>query len=259
MNIPIYPHSIPDLNRFSRLAHAVSPRFLEHESGEREELRLGRDDMESVSAQHRKWFLQSIGSSTEELFLLQQTHSNRVRILDNGDLNASEIGGWEGDALITRLTGKPIGVMTADCFPIILYDPEHHVAGVVHAGRRGTQNRILSTCIQAMVQAYGCRPESIFLGIGPGIGVCCYEVDADSIQPFREQYAEWERFASEQDDGKYFLDLFGANVQDARQAGILSRNIARLPECTACHIDRWYSFRKEGTTGRMITLAMLLP
>lgn len=259
MNNPISPHSMPDLYRFPRLVHAVSPRFLEHESGQREELRLGRDDMDSVSAQHRKWFLQSVGSPTEELFLLKQTHSNRIRVLDDAKLSASEMGIIEGDALITHLPGKPIGVMTADCFPVVLYAPDCHVAGVVHAGRRGTQQRILSTCIQTMIEVYGCRAKTIYLGLGPGIGACCYEVDADSILPFREQYAGWEQFATEQDDGKYYLDLYSANVQDAEQAGILPQNISRLPECTACHIDRWYSYRKEGATGRMITLAMLLP
>ncbi len=174
-------------------------------------------------------------------------------------MRPAEVAKWEGDALITSLTGKPVGVMTADCLPVVLYDPKNHAVGVVHAGRLGTQQGILSACVKAMKEAFGTRPESLSMGMGPGIGPCCYEVDADCILPFQERFEGWEKLVSEQNDGKFLLDLVAANVEDAKGAGIPPENIYGSRECTACNVDRWYSYRKEGTTGRMVTLAMLVP
>jgi len=259
MKARVFSHTIPGLETHSRLVHGVSPRCLEHENGEREPLRLGRDGGGyDVSADHKKAFLQSLGIGTEDLFLVNQVHGDRVFVIDRPEMTPAQVAKQSADALLTHLRDKPIGVMTADCVPVILYDVTNHAAGVVHAGRKGTQMGILAKTVDAMKVVYGTRPENLAVGLGPAIGPCCYEVDGPCVQPFRERFANWRQFVSSgAEPGKYWLDLLTANRLDAQGAGIPATAIHQHGECTACHTDRWFSYRREGQTGRMITLAML--
>ncbi|CAI2717337.1 peptidoglycan editing factor PgeF [Nitrospina watsonii] len=257
MKVRIPIHSIPALDSCSRLVHGISPRCLEREDGTIEPLRLGRDDQPDVSRDHKRWLLQSLGIERDALFLLKQTHSDRVVVIDRDKMTPAQVGMQEGDALVTHLKDTPVGVMTADCVPVIVYDRKVHAVGVVHAGRRGTQQGILTKTLDAMKVVYGSRPEQMMVGLGPAIGPCCYEVDEDCVAPFRERGDSWRDFATPGQAGKYWLDLWTANRMQAERAGIAADRIHVHGGCTACHTDRWFSYRKEGQTGRMITLAML--
>ncbi|MCF8719698.1 peptidoglycan editing factor PgeF [Nitrospina gracilis] len=257
MSVRIPIHSIPGLDACSRLVHGISPRCADHEDGSVEPLRLGREDMENASAEHRRWFLQSLGIEHDRLFLAKQVHSDRVVVIDRDSMTPAQVGQQEADALVTNLRNIPLGVMTADCVPIILYDEKAHAVGVVHAGRRGTQQGILSRTLDAMKVIYGSRPERMVLGFGPSIGPCCYEVDDDCIAPFQNRGGGWRAFSTPGKPGKFMLDLWMANRMEAERAGIGPDRIHLHGECTACRTDRWFSYRKEGQTGRMITLAML--
>ena len=93
--------------------------------------------------------------------------------------------------------------------------------------------------------------------MGPGIGGCCYEVDETCIEPFRRAYPEWKSFVKLSPGNKGWIDLFTANELDAKEAGVPLKNIFRLWECTSCSNHRWYSYRSEGETGRLMTIAML--
>ena len=188
---------------------------------------------------------------------MNQVHGNQVYVLKDPALTAAQVAAVEADALITQLVDRPIGVLTADCVPVILYDPNRHVAGVVHAGRKGTQQRILSKTLATLVRVFGSEPADIIVGLGPAIGGCCYEVDAPCLLPFQHQFVDWERFISKSGKGKYLLNLPSANKLDALSAGVKSKNIFDLGECTACHLERWFSYRREGPTGRLVSLVML--
>lgn len=254
-------HTIPGLQTQPHLVHGVSPRCLKHEDGRVEPLRLGREQgAYDASAEHKKWFLQSLGIEARELFLVKQVHGDRVVVIDQPELTPERVAEREADALVTHLTDKPIGVMTADCVPVILYDPKNHVAAVVHAGRKGTQLGIVTNTVDAMKVVFSCRPENLVMGMGPAIGPCCYEVDAPCVDPFKARFESWRDLVRPGDaPGKYWLDLLAANRMEAQKAGIPGEAIHQYGECTACHTDRWFSYRREGQTGRMITLAMLQP
>jgi len=249
--------SINLLDRQSGLAHAFSPRNLKRQDGTTGELNFSAND--PSMRLNTQWFLRSIGINKDEIFRVRQVHGDEV--YDLKDNLASSAQGVEvsADAIITRLTGKPIGVLTADCIPVVLYDSRARVAGVIHAGRKGTALKIVSKTIRAMQNIYGCDPGNILAGIGPGIGVCCYEVDADCIEPFKKLYPDWAGFVKPLPTGKFMLDLFSANKQDAKMAGIAPGNIAQAGICTSCQVERFFSYRREGTTGRMLTVAMLTP
>ena len=251
------PFHIDAIQKFQRFVHGFSPRSFKSGEGTQTELRLGRHGSPETSVQHTQWFLQSLNIISGEIFILNQVHGNRIYVLEDPALTAEQVAAVEADALITQLIDRPIGVLTADCVPVILYDPKRHLTGVVHAGRKGTQQRILSQTLATLVRVFGSKPADIIVGLGPAIGGCCYEVDAPCLLPFQSQYADWERFTRKSADGKYWLNLLFANKLDALSGGVESKNIFDLGECTACHQERWFSYRKEGPTGRMVSLTML--
>ena len=257
MEFSLKIHSIDSFSHFPWLVHAFSPRSFERENGVCEELLLGRKSDPKSSQQHCQWFLKSLKVNTPDLFFVKQVHGDRVFILDDSRKSADQVELEEADALITHLIEKPIAVLTADCVPVILYDPGKHVVGVIHAGRKGTQKRIVSKTLSILSNSYGCRPEDVILALGPAIGACCYEVEEDCIDPFRADYPDWKEFVTATSSGRFMLDLLKANEADAVGAGILKENIHRSGECTSCNNDRWFSYRKEGTTGRIVSLVML--
>lgn len=257
MKSSLKTHAIDSFSYFPSLVHAFSPRSFEREKGVCEELLLGRKADPRSSSQHRQLLLENLNINSKELFFVKQVHGDRVFVLDDPLKSADQVEQEEADALITHLTEKPIAVLTADCVPVILYDPEKHVAGVIHAGRKGTQKHIVSKTISMLSKVYGSRPRDVVMALGPAIGGCCYEVEDPCIAPFRENYRGWEDFVTAHSQSRFMLDLLKANAMDAVRAGISKENIHRSGECTSCNNDRWFSYRKEGTTGRIVSLAML--
>lgn len=257
MKISLKTRSIDSFSFFPLLVHAFSPRSFERDNGVSEELLLGRKANPRSSSQHRQLLLKTLNINSKELFFVNQVHGDRVFILDDAQQSPDRVEQEEADALITHLTGKPIAVLTADCVPVILYDPEKHVAGVIHAGRKGTQRHIVSKTLSILSTTYGCRPQDVVMALGPAIGGCCYEVDDACIEPFRKNYPCWKDFVTANSENRFMLDLLRANEMDGMQAGISKDNIHRSGECTSCNNDRWFSYRREGTTGRNISLAML--
>jgi purine-nucleoside/S-methyl-5'-thioadenosine phosphorylase / adenosine deaminase len=257
MEFSLKTHSIDGFSYFSRLVHAFSPRSFEGEKGVREELLLGRNDDPRSSQQHRHLLLENLNIDSKEIFFVKQVHGNRVFVLDDPKMSVDQVELEEADALITHLTEKPIAVLTADCVPVILYDPAKHVAGVIHAGRKGTQQGIVSKTISMLSRTYGSNPGDMVMALGPAIGGCCYEVEDFCITPFRESYQGWKDFVTANSQSRFMLDLLKANEMDSARAGVLKENIHRSGECTSCNNDRWFSYRREGATGRIVSLAML--
>jgi len=259
MNVSIDPIKIPGLEKTVGLAHGFSPRNFKIAGRGENVLRFGRSGQPGVSPEHARWLLRALNMRTEEVFLARQVHGNGVYALEDDSLTNAQVASIEADAIITPLAGRAVGVLTADCVPIIIYDPLRRVVGAVHAGRRGTANNILFHAVAALRRRYGCEPVNVLVGMGPGIGVCCYEVDEPCIQPFKKNYANWQGLMRAAPQGKFFLDLFQANREDALSSGIPAENIFHADCCTSCETHRFFSYRKEGRTGRMLSVAMMDP
>jgi YfiH family protein len=257
MKFLLKTQAIDSFSFFPHLVHAFSPRSFEREKGIHEELLLGRKTDSRSSSQHRQLLLENLNIDSNELFFVKQVHGDRVFVLDDPQHSSDQVEQEEADALVTHLTEKPIAVLTADCVPVILYDPEKHVIGVIHAGRKGTQMCIVAKTISILSRVYGSRPQDMVMALGPAIGGCCYEVEDSCIVPFRENYQEWEDFVTANSNSRFMLDLLKANAMDGVRAGIAKDNIHQSGECTSCNNDRWFSYRREGTTGRIVSLAML--
>jgi YfiH family protein len=184
---------------------------------------------------------------------LRQVHGAGVRRAD--DRSGGFVG--EGDILLTETPGLPLAVFTADCLAIILFDPFGRRLAVAHVGWRGTVKGAAATAVRALLTA-GSRPADLIAAIAPSIGGCCYEVDRPVIDPLRAAFSEeWQDWAREAGEGKWMLDLWAANESQLRAAGLSSDHIVNPRLCTACRPELFFSYRKEGSRGRLVTVASL--
>lgn len=186
-----------------------------------------------------------------------QVHGSRVAIIKRSGMTREELEGY--DAFITNLPGVAIGVRTADCVPILLYDPVNRVVAAIHAGWKGTVLHVSQSAISAMSQAFKCRPADIKAVIGPAIGPDSFQIGEEVAKQFKETGFPMDEIWSFRGAGNgtpmsggHHIDLFKANRWLLEQAGIPSENIQE------CDIDTYtteayFSARREGVEcGRII-------
>ena len=208
-------------------------------------------------AEHWKILKKALKLESSRLVLLKQIHSDIV--IDIDDKN-SGLYCCEGDGLITNRRGILLSVLTADCVPVLIYDPTTKTIGAVHAGWRGTSKRIVAKTINLMKDRYSIDIKKTLACIGPSIGPCCYEVGKDVAEIFYEKSVK--QFIKRRDkySDKYFLDLWEINKQQLIESGLPESNIETAGICTRCRSDIFYSARADGksVTGRFATGIMLL-
>jgi hypothetical protein len=182
-------------------------------------------------------------SSAESLYLPIQKHTDKVLIVEYDQ--EPKIA----DAVITNRSGLAIGIKTADCVPVLMYDPVKRVAGAVHAGWRGTAQSILKNTMDILCVRFGSSAENILVAIGPSIGACCYEVGPEVVAGVTEATGNGDYVRAIK--GKQHIDLQAANRLQALSKGILPGNIQIIGECTHCMPDKYYSYRySKGIAGR---------
>ncbi|MEK7679165.1 MAG: peptidoglycan editing factor PgeF [Deltaproteobacteria bacterium] len=164
----------------------------------------------------------------------------------------------EADAIVTCLKHTPIGVLTADCLPALLYDPVKKAVGAAHAGWRGALLKIAQKTVQTMVKSFGSRPEDIIACLGPHIRPCCYDVKEDIIKEFEKVYGDAALGFFEFTNGSPRLDLAKAVSHSLIEEGLVEKNICSEAPCTACENKLFFSYRKEnGLTGRQLSFIMI--
>lgn len=207
--------------------------------------------------QGRAWpALARLGVGPARVRYARQVHGAECLDADAGP--AALVG--TGDALFTRVRGRPLAVFTADCVALVVADPAGHALGVAHAGWRGTVRGVAGALVQSLVERAGARPERLRAALGPSIGPCCYEVDEPVVAPLRAAFPEaWTQWVRPGAPGKWSLDLWRANVDQLIAAGVPRAAIQSPELCTACRRDLFFSYRKEGLAGRLGTLAVLAP
>lgn len=191
-----------------------------------------------------------------------QTHSSRVVCIDNSFFDApftDRAALLEGtDALVTSLPDIVIGVNTADCVPILFYDPTSHMAAAAHAGWRGTASRIAEATVQAMV-AHGASILTMQVGIGVAISEPHYEVGDEVVEALKAANIPLATLAHRhvEPHNKYHVDLREANLQILLQCGIDPANIKVSTQCTYA-TPSLYSARRQGiNSGRNYTAILL--
>lgn len=197
----------------------------------------------------------------EEVFPListRQVHGDGVVVFGGQTQKPEELWLREGDALVTQVPGYALGVFTADCLPILLFDPVQGAVGIVHTGWRGTARGICQKTLKKMAETFDTIIENIHVAMGPCIGPCCYEVDGPVKEVFKAAGLPWEHLSSPRGGGKWFLDLPRANAYLLKGAGVREENIQHLEFCTSCRRDSFNSYRAEGkTSGRQLSFIAL--
>ena len=182
-----------------------------------------------------------------------QTHSDNIKVIEE----CHEMG-WSSledaiencDALISNQKNVMLTILTADCVPILLFDPIENVVAAIHAGWKGTQQEIVLKTVEKMQETFNCDSQNILAGIAPSIGRCCYEVDWNVAQHF-EKIGN----AYIQKQEKYMLDLPFINKTQLLTAGLIETNIEMSNVCTACEVEHYFSYRKEGgCSGRFMSM-----
>lgn len=186
---------------------------------------------------------------------LHQVHQDRIiRIVSDGTVKEDD-----GDGLTTNTLNQLIAVSTADCVPILLFDPVKKAAAALHAGWRGSILNISGKGVRNLVLNYGSDPKDVVAGIGPSIGPCCFEVGLDVVSAAEEKTSYGERVLQKKGNGKWRLDLVKLNSLQLMDAGIPPDQIQAAGLCTACLPNLFTSFRRDKKiVGSMMSGIMLL-
>jgi hypothetical protein len=238
---------IPEFEKLGWIQHA----FLTRQGGVSpppyDSLNLSEEngDWEENPIKNKGLISETFQFDPKRLILLHQIHQDRILILkDSLRRLPSPI---EYDALITHLPNIFLGILTADCLPIFMVDTKKRVIASVHAGRQGTSLHIVVKALRKMKEVFSCSIEDVFVALGPAIGPCCYEIGEEVFLP------EWTSFSILKGKKKWMVDLAKINIDQMKKEGIEEKQIFKIDLCTCCHQDLFFSYRKEGLTGRQLS------
>jgi hypothetical protein len=227
--------------------------------------------------ENRRNFFAALSASAMRQIGMRQIHSDIVRVANSADAEPSAQAA-KADALITNQPGLLLTVQAADCVPILLADKKRHAIAAIHSGWRGTLQRIAEKALGRMQMEFGTRPRDVIAALGTGIGQCCFEVGPEVAAEYAAKFPnarEWfqgpfDSLARGDNDPNWLpwltmrppghqppaprvrLDLIAANRSILSAVGVPAENIVSSGFCTACRTDRFFSFRRERVTGRMM-------
>lgn len=199
-------------------------------------------DLRENVVENRKRIFQIFDKSVESIYDVWQIHSNIVSYSDKPrKLNSDH---EKADAIFTNSKDVSLFMQFADCVPILIYDEDKEIIGIIHAGWQGTVKRIVQNAINFLIEKFASDPKNILAGIGPSIGPDHYEVGRNVIMEVSEKLKEIKSEVLISRNGSTFFNLWKTNELLLRQVGVEKIEVAGI--CTACHLDDWYSYRLEG-------------
>ena len=235
----------PDLAKFSEIDHKIFTRDKGFSEGPCRSLNVSfnvDDNPDSVKLNRR---LISDGFDGKNLLFINQVHGEKVLFFSKND-KIPIAGKITGDAMVTDRQGLFFGIQTADCQPILMYEPECGVVANIHSGWRGSIKNIIGSTVEVMKKKAGCRPDRIIAGIGPSLGPCCAE-----FINYKDEISE--KFWHYKDKKDYF-DFWSISCSQLCEAGVLYENISLSRLCTMCNPELFYSYRKNNVTGRFASV-----
>lgn len=216
-------------------------------------------------AENRQQLCRCLGIDESRLIYPHQTHHTEVWQVDDSFLtwaDSERSKALEGiDALMTDCRGVCIGVSTADCIPVLLYDAVHHAVAAIHAGWRGTVGRIVEKTVVAMQQVYQTNPADLQVVIGPGISLTHFEVGDEVYDTFVANGFPMNQLAARfpaSTGERWHIDLPACNRWQLLQTGVKADAITDTAICTFAQVDEFFSARRLGiNSGRILTAIMI--
>ncbi len=217
---------------------------------------LGSDDKKENVLKNLNLVSQKIGCKDELLITLNQTHSNKVVYFEKKSLIKNKL---PGDAIVTKIRNVGIGILTADCAPILLYDPKKKIIGCIHSGWRGALNGVIQNTIRKFKELDS-NIDNLFAVIGPCIRKENYEVKIDFYEKFINQNPKYEEFFKKNVNDKYIFDLRGFINNKISDLNI--KNIENIEMDTFAALETFYSYRRsrlnnEKDYGRCISVILM--
>ncbi len=204
-------------------------------------------DNKNLTQRQKEILAEGAGVSVDQIPFFKQVHGNRVIAVTREFLVNCSLP--EADGFVANQLNVPINVRTADCLPVFLFDPHTKTIGLVHAGWRGTKQKILDNTLLQMRRRYAVWLSNLKVIFGPAIGACCYQVGQEFLTYFPNE-------TQKKADGYYF-DLKLANKNQLLALGVLEKNIFDCDLCTCCE-ERYFSYRRDKEkAGRMLSVMMI--
>lgn len=251
------------LNKYNEIAHFCTTREGGVSVGNYASFNLSPfsgDDDANFTANKIK-LGEQLDIDSHRIIIPYQTHGTEIREIDNTFFKLSTDEKrkylYGIDALFTRISKVCIGITTADCVPLLFYDPVKLVIAAAHAGWRGTCAHIAKKTVQTLIDKYDCHPGDIRVVIGPSISSEVYEVGKEVVENFEVEGFNISEIVSFRNE-IYYLDLWKANKQSLEKIGILKNNIEIAGICTFTEHERFFSARRLGIkSGRILSGIML--
>ena len=247
------------LKKFKNIKHCFFSRKNGFSSGIYKSLNcgMGSSDKKENVLKNIEYVSQKISSGLKSVITLNQKHSNRVVYFKNGQSVKNKLA---GDAIVSKVKNVGIGILAADCAPILFYDPKKKIIGCAHAGWKGAFNGIIQNTLKKFNQLNS-KNEDLIVVVGPCIKQDNYEVKVDFFTKFVEKnYENVRYFARLKKNGKYSFDLRGYINKELYNLNV--KNIENLELDTFSKKDLFYSYRrsavnKEKDYGRCISVILM--
>jgi YfiH family protein len=198
----------------------------------------------------------AVGIHDGKIVTMRQVHGDNI--IEVKDRQLKEAG--EADGMVTAESGIYLGVLTADCVPLLFIAPKQKLAAAVHAGWRGTLAGIADKTVRLFKSQYDVAASDLEVALGPSIGICCYEVNDDVAGPLMKKWGSLTTPSIAVKNGKSFVNLSRLNRDILRESGVPGKQLFQVGPCTRCAAEDFFSYRREGgETGRQISVVGWLP
>ena len=224
-------------------------------------------DLHRNNVSEYETFCEKIKTPLTHMCLVKQVHKDDILVIKKNEIPAGVYpsGGWdlhsgtslkkfrtqEFDAIITNQKNVLLGITTADCIPLVLFDPKTLTIGAIHGGWKSTALKIAEKTVKKMKEEFKVDPKNILAALGPGICRRCFEVGIDVASKFQKEFLE------RKDDHKFKLDLCSVHEAHLENAGVPSHNIETLNLCTFHYETKFFSYRRDKTEKRHLNFIML--
>jgi YfiH family protein len=248
---------VQEWDRFDGLVHGFFGRSGGRSRPPYASLNLSYDNGDDTQIVTRNWcdLKQAFGLHDLTVVTAKQVHGDTILKVSS----AAERWAGVADGLMTNAPNVLVGVMAADCVPLLFLEPKRRIASAVHAGWRGTAAGIAAKAIARMAEEYGIDITALHVAMGPSIGPCCYQVGAEVAEQIGTNWKEAVGRAWKPEGAKGWLDLRAVNEAQLVALGVPRPQIRQLGLCTACNVGDFFSYRKEGKTGSQLSFIGWLP